>query len=92
MKGFKQNGKDVYGEKDGEAYLIEDPMASKLYDFWQNRSVDAVVNDVLKDESLWDTNLSVLPGFQTMVTNDLKDIMNNGMKPSLEKIYSKKPV
>jgi tagaturonate reductase len=92
MKGIKQNGKEVYGEKNGEAYLIEDPMAGKLYDFWQNRSVDEVVNDVVKDESLWGADLTVLPGFQTTVTSDLKDIMNNGMKATLEKVTSKKSV
>ena len=92
MKGIKQNGKEVYGEKNGEAYLIEDPMAGKLYDFWQNRSVDEVVNDVVKDESLWGTDLSVLPGFQTTVTSNLKDIMNNGMKATLEKVTSKESV
>jgi tagaturonate reductase len=90
MKGTKQNGKEVYGEKNGEAYLIEDPMAGKLYDFWQKRSVDEVVNDVVKDESLWGTDLSVLPGFQTTVTSDLKDIINSGMKATLEKVTSKK--
>lgn len=92
MKGVKQNDKDVYGEKNGQAYLIEDPMAKKFYDFWQNDSVDALVSKVLKDESLWGADLSILPGFETTVTNDLKNIMNNGMKVTLEKAYSKKSV
>jgi tagaturonate reductase len=92
MKGVKQNGPDVYGEKNGQAYLIDDPMAKKFYDLWQHSSVEAMVNEVLKDESLWGTNLSILPGFETMVTNDLKNIMNDGMKVTLEKSYSKKDI
>jgi len=92
MKGTKQIGKDIYGEKNGEQYLIEDPMANKLYDFWQKRSVVAVVDDVLKDESLWGADLSVLPGFQTIVTNNLNDIISNGMKATLENTYTTKSV
>src|SRR6185312_13866167 len=74
MKAVKQNGKDFYGEFDGRQYLI----------------ADAIVKEVFKNESLWNCDLALLPGFLEAVTQDLNSIITNGMEASLKEIRPQK--
>jgi len=90
MKAVKQNGKEYFGEMNGQSYLIEDEMAEKFYDLWNKKPVDALVKEVLNDISLWGYDLSCLPGFQQATTENLNCIINDGMKVTLEKFHSKK--
>ncbi len=90
MKAVKQNGKDFYGEFNGESYLIEDEMAEEFYHLWNKTSVGEIVKEVLNNESLWDYNLTQLPAFQEAVTFNLNSIITNGMKETLKKIDPQK--
>src|SRR6185437_2014088 len=90
MKAVKQIGKDYYGEFDGQSYLIEDEMAERFYHLWNNKPVDAIVKEVLKNESLWDCDLTKLVGFQESVTQNLNSIITNGMKETLKRNHSQK--
>jgi tagaturonate reductase len=92
MKAVKQDGKEFYGELNGEEYLIEDPSAERFYLFWKNNSVDTVVDEVLKDISIWGHDLSQLNGFTEAVKNNLNNIINKGMKVTLDTYHSKKTV
>jgi tagaturonate reductase len=90
MKAVNQNGKDFYGEFNGEPYLIEDEMAGKFYHLWKEKSADAIVKEVLKNESLWNADLTKLPGFQERVTYNLNSIITSGMKQTLKEIHPQK--
>ncbi len=90
MKAVRQTGKEFFGELNGQPYLIEDEMAEKFYTLWKEKSVDRLVNEVLKDTAFWDYDLSALPGFQQCVTEDLRNIINDGMKATLERVHPKK--
>ena len=90
MKAVKQSGKEFFGELNGQSYLIQDEMAEKFYALWNKNSVDDLVEEVLKDVSLWGDDLSGLPGFQQTVTDNLNSIINDGMKVTLEKVHPKK--
>ncbi|HSV09482.1 MAG TPA: hypothetical protein VLI68_01860, partial [Hanamia sp.] len=90
MKAVKQNGKDFYGEFNGQPYLIEDEMAEKFYHLWKEKPVEAIVKEVLKNESLWDYDLTRLAGFHETVTHNLNSIVTNGMKETLKKIHPQK--
>ncbi len=92
MKAVKQKGKEYFGEVKGEEYLIEDPSAEKFYKIWNNHNVEGVVNEVLKDISIWGQDLSHLKGFKETVTNNLKSIIENGMKAKIEAYHSTKTV
>jgi tagaturonate reductase len=92
MKAVKQNGKDFYGEFDGESYLIQDEMAGKFDHLWKQKSPDVIVKEVLKNESLWDYDLTKLAGFQETVTHNLNSIITNGMKETLNKIHPQKSI
>ncbi|MDE3182070.1 MAG: tagaturonate reductase [Bacteroidota bacterium] len=92
MKAVKQDGKEFYGELNGEEYLIEDPSAERFYRFWKNNSVDTLVEEVLKDISIWGHDLSQFNGFTEAVKNNLNNIINKGMKATLDTYHSKKTV
>lgn len=90
MKAVKKKGKDYYGEFDGEDYLIEDDMAAKFYELWQNGESAAIVKNVLKNISFWGKDMTLLPGFQQSVTEKLNAIIENGMRATLKAVHSKK--
>ena len=92
MKAVKQKGNEYFGEVNDEEYLIEDPSADKFYRIWKDRKVQEVVNEVLKDISIWGEDLSLLKGFGKTVENNLNSIINNGMRATIEAYYSKKTI
>jgi len=83
MKPFRQEGKEFFGNKNNEEYLIEDPLAEKLSAHWQKDNIGAVVKGVLCDISLWEHDLTEFEGFSQAVTNSLNSIKNEGMKNTL---------
>jgi mannitol-1-phosphate/altronate dehydrogenase len=50
------------------------------------------VDEVLKDISIWDNDLSELNGFSDSVKSNVNSILNNGMRSTLEDFHSKKTV
>jgi len=90
MKAVKQDGKDYFGEFNSQSYLIEDEMAERFYHLWNNKPVDTIVKEVLKNESLWNFDLTKLVGFQERVTQNLNSIITNGMKETLKKNHPQK--
>ena len=92
MKAVEQKGKEYFGESNGKEYLIEDPSAGQFFQFWKNDNPGVVVNEVLKDISIWGQDLSHLKGFRESVTNNLKNIIEKGMKAKLEAYHSSKTV
>jgi tagaturonate reductase len=90
MKPLKQNGKEFFGEFQGQPYLIEDEIADKFYKMWQHFPLNEIAEEALGNTAIWGTDLTTLPGFAQSVTNNLNSIFNNGMKNTLEIVYSKK--
>lgn len=88
MKAVKQTGKDFFGIMNDEYYIIEDQYADKFHSLWQNSNIEDVVSKVLKDEFLWGADLSLLPGFQKLVTSNLHNIIQSGMKKTLSNFFS----
>jgi tagaturonate reductase len=92
MKAVKKKGNEFFGEAGGNEYLIEDPSAEKFYHVWKKNNVEEVVDEVLKDISIWDNDLSELNGFSDSVKSNVNSILNNGMRSTLEDFHSKKTV
>jgi tagaturonate reductase len=92
MKAVKKKGNEFFGEAGGKEYLIEDPSAEKFYHAWKKNNVEEVVDEVLKDISIWDNDLSELNGFSDSVKSNVNSILNNGMRSTLEDFHSKKTV
>jgi tagaturonate reductase len=88
MKAVRKEGEQFWGELNGESYPIRDDQAAYFYQKWQTGSVDEVIHSVLSDVQLWDSDLSLLPGFEQAVGQHLQLMMERGVKASLESFVS----
>jgi len=69
-----------YGKIHDRKYRIDDGSAPLLYNLWNNFSADAIVNKVLSDVSLWDTDLTKMMGFAAMVQYFLQQFNRSEFK------------
>ncbi len=69
-----------YGIVNGKPYVINDENAALFQTIWQNSNVDEIVIAVLKNQSLWGSDLSLLNGFENAITQQLKLFMAGGVK------------
>jgi tagaturonate reductase len=65
---------------------VNDSQASYLSKVWESGNNSVVVENILKNKDLWDTDLTTLPGFKEAVTAQLERIMAE--KPLGESITS----
>lgn len=88
MKITKPADKYV-GELNGEKYTATDDNAEVFYKAWDNADPQEVVEIILSNKTLWDTDLTTLPGFADAVLNQLQAIIDNGALEVLESAGSK---
>lgn len=68
MRVRKQDGAAFLGEWNGKAYEIRDDSAAYFFQQWGNgEDADKVIDRVLSDLQLWETDLTKLPGFADRV-------------------------
>lgn len=72
------------GHINGHDYVVTDSNAEKFEQAWQSTDVKTVVETILKDSLLWETDLTKLPGFKDAIINSLNVIIANGTLPILE--------
>jgi len=77
MKAVKKNGNAYEGELNGKPYPINDDKATHLYELWQKNGEANIVKAVLGDTTLWDADLSSLPGFADIVQENLQALINS---------------
>ncbi|HEY1021544.1 MAG TPA: tagaturonate reductase, partial [Flavisolibacter sp.] len=78
----KRDGR-YYGEYNGNEYLLQDDAAPVFYRRWTGLTMAALVQDVLRDKTLWETDLSELPGFAEAVLEKLNLLLEGDVKASL---------
>lgn len=76
-----------FGEREGKPYPIQDEKAEYFYHKWQQNTPSQLVEVVLQDKLLWDTDLTLLPGFAQSVTENLENMLENGVKQTLEGFF-----
>jgi tagaturonate reductase len=86
MKAVKKEGNVYFGELNGQAYPIKDEMAEYFFNHWKNLSSENLVKTVLSDVALWDADLTLIPGFASSVTENLVQIMKEGILPVIQKV------
>lgn len=89
-KPVKESGGKYYGLLNDREYLIDDEMAGSYMKRWNNLAPAELVREVLSDVSLWETDLTVLPGFSEAVSEKLSLIMSVGAKAAIQSVQSKK--
>lgn len=75
-------------------YPIRDDKAGYFYGDWKivktnsPATVEKFVKSVLSDVTLWQTDLTTLPGFADAVTQNLNALLANGAQKTLEKAFA----
>lgn len=92
MKVVKKDGGKYYGERNDELYEIKDDSSEYFYETWSNNSVDGVVQQVMCNKELWETDLTELPGFLNAVKEQLNDMMQSGVLSVVKAVVSGKVV
>ena len=84
MKVVKLDANQYYGISDGKEYLINDEKAALFFSLWKKYDVPVLVNKVLKDIDLWDTDLTKVPGFEQEVAEKLQMMITEGLPVTLQ--------
>jgi tagaturonate reductase len=79
MRATLQEDEVWYGERDGENYPIYDAQAGYFADLWKRLSPTELTKAVLKNTTLWEQDLTQLPGFEKAVAAYLTQLLNNGI-------------
>ncbi len=83
MKGAPGTDKQYSGEANGKKYGIQDDSAAYFSSKWAMGNIDTFANNVLSDNGLWGTDLSVLNGFETAVKENLQKLQMHGVLATL---------
>jgi tagaturonate reductase len=85
MKAEKCENGIFYGNTEGVDYAIQDDNANYFYELWQVYSVEEVVLNVLKKQSLWGSDLTGIKGFEEKIGYFLNQMIKNGVLATLNK-------
>jgi tagaturonate reductase len=89
MKPVREESGKYTGEWNGEIYPIQDDHAAGFYKKWKKLDNETIVGSVLKDESLWEKDLTKYPGFQECVQRHFDAINTMGVNAALASLQSK---
>jgi tagaturonate reductase len=92
MKAVKEEDGKYYGLFNGNYYPVNDAKASSFYEKWQTVQPASMAAAVLRDVTLWDCDLSTLPGFAEAVQEKLNEIDEAGMAAVINPLQSKKSI
>ncbi len=94
MRGTRTDGARVFGERDGRSYPIQDDRAMDLFGCWQGvdtgdpKALATFARRVLGDTSLWDADLTAIPGLAEAVADYLSDIERRGVETVLADVLA----
>jgi len=90
MKSDKKDSKIFTGKTAEKEYVINDDFAARLYEFWSAANPTAQL--ILRDQSLWGSNLDALPGLAEAVEANLRLLEKQGAAATLKNFESQKIV
>jgi len=88
MKSVRTDAGKYYGVRNGVEYEIVDEKAEFFYQAWKNSAPEKIAEVVLSNEELWETDLSLLPGFLQMVRASLLDMMSFGVFATVKEVLT----
>ncbi|GAC1439048.1 MAG: tagaturonate reductase [Sediminibacterium sp.] len=93
---FMASNKTANGQYEGQIngipYPIQDDKAAVLSRHWNEQGEERVVLAVLRDTTLWGTDLAQYPGFANAVNAYLASLMQKDAKTILREVVTKKSV
>lgn len=90
MQPVRREGNRYFGERNGKEYEIKDDSADYFYTTWKDHSPTEVVDQVLTNRALWETDLAELPGFRQAVLDQLLAMRTNGVLSTIAELADKK--
>jgi len=79
MKVKRKTDGTYVGSINGRDYTVTDSQASYFSKVWKAQDTDLIVNNILSNQQLWDTDLTALPGFKQAVINNLNTLLTYGI-------------
>lgn len=73
-------------------YAVQDDHARYFADRWASGDVGVMVDQVLRDEEFWGTDLSLLTGFAEAVKKDLVLLIQHGAMPVIQQMELNKTI
>ncbi|MCJ8208513.1 tagaturonate reductase [Mucilaginibacter sp. RS28] len=89
MKIAKNAEGKFAGNNNGVTYIVTDANADIFAQAWQSNDAKTVVETIFRNTTLWDTDLTQLPGFKDAVIKRLETIIYSGTLRVLENIHVK---
>lgn len=86
MRSQKNEEGRYVGVWNNVPYTINDDHAMIYSDRWKTLSPHRLVHETLADTSLWGHDLSVLPGFESSVIENLDALIQNGVSTTIQTI------
>jgi tagaturonate reductase len=79
MKVKRKTDGTYVGSVNGLEYTVTDSQTSYFSKVWKAQDTDLIVNNILSNQQLWDTDLTALPGFKQAVINNLNTLLTYGI-------------
>jgi tagaturonate reductase len=79
MKVKRKTDGTYVGSINGRDYTVTDSQASYFSKVWKAQDTDLIVNNILSNQQLWDTDLTALPSFKQAVINNLNTLLTYGI-------------
>lgn len=90
LKTKKMEDGKFKGQANNKMYPVTDDNAILFAEKWQHADTDTVVQNILRDDKLWESDLSSLPGFSEAVRDMMYSLTEHGALTSLKGMASSK--
>lgn len=92
MRSYQKEDGNFYGRHASGEYVLSDGNAAWYATAWEKNGAEKIVETVLGNESLWQTDLNSIKDFTAEVNNWLQQLLSNGANATLKSINIKTPV
>ncbi|HTD94842.1 MAG TPA: tagaturonate reductase [Chitinophagaceae bacterium] len=83
---------DYYGKSGNKKYLVQDEHAARFAELWAKDDIEYLVNSILSDAELWETDLTALEGFPKAVMEKLQLLEKEGVLSGIGKMELQKTI
>ena len=87
---IKKEGTAYWGDWNGALYPVNDDAAAYYFELWSNNSGDEIVSSILRNETLWGSDLTKLNGFEAAVKEKMHQLQTAGVPQTLSTLFPDK--
>ena len=90
MKSKKTTDNKFIGNNGISEYIINDDKAEILHAKWDDQNISKTVQNILSDKNLWNTDLTLFPGFADAVAKNIELMISNGAEKTIKELSGKR--